>query len=83
MNGNLRKDGESGWSSRDEIDYITHIGEHKEPKYSSLSPTQKLGRKVSMLRGYIAGLGKRVNWGTIDKERIVAFASGELARMEK
>jgi hypothetical protein len=36
-----------------------------------------------MLRGYIAGLGKRVNWGTIDKERIVAFASGELARMEK
>jgi hypothetical protein len=89
MNGNYRKDGVSGWSTRDEQQYIKRIGEAKkrnaegkETVYENLWPTQKIKFKIKMLRGYLAGADQRVNWGLIDRKAVMDLVHRELARLE-
>jgi hypothetical protein len=65
--------------TNDEIVYLRKIGENVE-LYKRMYPQQKLVHKIKMLRGYLRGAAKRVNWAELDKDKIINFAQAELER---
>ena len=66
------------WTTKNEIEFIKNIENHTVVKKS----------RYQLLRGYLAGLSKRVNWGPLnskgephlDKEEIKRFAENELLK---
>ena len=58
------------WSTKDEIAYLGKIGESEE-KWRSLSPAQKIKKKINLLKNYIKATEWRKKWAGIDKEHVV------------
>tara|TARA_R110000772_G_scaffold4573_4_gene16361 strand:- start:3933 stop:4208 length:276 start_codon:yes stop_codon:yes gene_type:complete len=55
-----------------EFDFIDKLGTYNEH-------SAKVS-KVDILRGYLKGMEKRVNWGSISKKKAVKYATARLAR---
>lgn len=83
---------DKNWTTRDEMNYITGIGEHMTitPKLSrreSAAMQDKttalfIQHKAAILRKYIKSIPLRSNWGVVVKKEVVAFAASEIARLE-
>lgn len=60
----------TAWSTQDEINHIKHM----------ISETGN--EALSMITGYIEGITKRTEWGTLDKEKITAYAHAALDQLK-
>ena len=60
-----------------ELAYLKVIGQHPEA-YSRMTPRERKSHKIKQLKGYLVGAEKRVNWGTLDKDKIMEAAENQL-----
>lgn len=60
-----------------EIDFINNLGTHS-PHAAEFNLT-----RIELLRGYINGAKRRVDWGDIDRETILVYALKLLKILEK
>jgi hypothetical protein len=60
------------WTTEDEIAFIAYLG-------------KRLGRfdRDKLLQGYIKGCERRINWGGIDRAKVVIFANEGLQWCKK
>jgi hypothetical protein len=70
----------SSWVTRDELNYLKHIGEH-QPEYSR--PRTSKRYKLELLRRYIDAASRRVRWGDIMSKVAIGFAKSEIERLER
>jgi len=73
------KDVPMAWGTRQEISYIKTIGENIE---TFESRKLKIKRKSIFLTGYIESCKNRVDWGNIDRIKVLIFAKDMLMRIE-
>lgn len=70
------------WTTEDEFRYLRSIGEHTK-QYTRiknrLSVDSKIHRKKELLLKAVDAYSKRVEWGIIDRNKVIAFAMSELA----
>lgn len=57
-------------TTQDEFDFLENIGTYRE---NGVPETKK-----NLLKGYLVGASKRVNWGEIDKDVVINFAKEKL-----
>ena len=72
------------WTTEDEIRYLIAIGEntkHYTEMKKRLSDTDKIERKKRFLKRALATYNKRMEWGCLDRARIIDFTTGELSRL--
>lgn len=53
-------------STENELDFLDRIGRHCEYRSEV--------RRMNALEGYIAAAKKRTDWGSVDKDRVIAYA---------
>jgi hypothetical protein len=68
------------YTTRLELDYLKHIGEHVEA-FSRMDPIERRQHRIKQLSGYLAGVEKRVNWGDLDAAMIVEDAHTRLSKL--
>lgn len=72
------------WTTEDEILYLIAIGENTK-NYKDLekrlSAADKIERKKRFLKRALAIYNKRMEWGRLDRARIINFTAGELSRL--
>jgi hypothetical protein len=61
------------WTTDMEIDFLDNIGTFREMP----------GNPLKLLKGYLRGIATRVNWGTMNKEKIVAHARARIRELER
>ena len=62
-----------GWSTEDEIDFLDNIGTFLEMP----------GNPLKLLRGYLRGVETRTDWGTMDKDKIIAHAKARIQELKR
>jgi len=65
------------WTTEDEMDYLKGIGAHGE---TSKRPSKQ--RRIELLKSYIAAAKLRVDWGEMDKSRVVSYAHQRLFALQ-
>lgn len=70
MSAEKRLHNKSRWTNANEKKFIREIGSFNEVG-ASMS-------RASLLKNYIIGIEKRVNWGGMDPEEIMAYARKQL-----
>lgn len=66
------------WTTELEIKFLAYIGTWREPrKFCDLE------EKINLLENYITAAEKRVHWGVIDKERVLAFAREKIWQLDE
>lgn len=65
-----------GWDTQKEIAYIDSIGDSDSKKITRLP-------KKEYLKGYIAGLQRRVAFGAISKDVVLNYARMRLAELKR
>jgi hypothetical protein len=68
---------EPAYTTNMELAYLKVIGQHREA-YSRMTPPERKSHKIQQLKGYLAGSEKRVDWGTLDSEKIMQAAENRL-----
>lgn len=61
----------TAWSTQDEINHIKHM----------LSETGS--EALKLITGYITGIAQRTEWGSLDKEKIQAYANAALDQLKE
>ena len=56
-----------------ELDFLDNIGTFREMP----------GNPLKLLKGYLKGIDTRTNWGTMNKEKIIAHARARIRKLEK
>ena len=56
-----------------ELDFLDNIGTFREMP----------GNPLKLLKGYLRGVATRMNWGTMNKEKIIAHARARIRKLEK
>lgn len=72
----VRLTGGAPWSTKDEINFIDHIGEHKDDTMGELAVTARQYR--ILLEKYAQAIKKRVNWGNLDEKKIKKYVKEKL-----
>ncbi len=67
------------YNASSEIDFIDGLGSFGINEKGS----DNRKTKHELLKGYLIAAGKRVNWGSIDKETVLHHVRGELLAMAK
>lgn len=66
----MQEEKKVAWSTQDEINHIKHMA-------------SKTGEPaLNLITGYIAGIEQRTEWGTLDKEKIQAYANAALDQLK-
>ena len=60
------------WTTIDEMEFMRRIGKNDDPH-----------KRLIKLRGYISSLGLRVEWGEMNKEKVIAEAMKLLEAEER
>lgn len=55
------------WKTSDEIRFLESIGKHREKKPANQN------ERTELLRSYRKAMGLRINWGTLDSDRIIDY----------
>ena len=61
------------WNTDMEIDFLDNEGTFREMP----------GNPLKLLRGYLKGIATRTDWGTMNKEKIIAHARARIRKLEK
>lgn len=56
-----------------ELDFLDNIGTFREMP----------GNPLKLLRGYLRGVETRMDWGTMDKEKIIAHAKERIRELRR
>ena len=65
------------WSTGNELEFLRNLGTHRSGSHRTAGQGTVAGLK-DLLRGYLAGCRRRVNWGSIDKKIVMAEAEAML-----
>lgn len=70
------------WYTSDEINFIDWLGTGTYTRQSPL--TSHLGRdRLTLLKGYRAGISRRVDWESLDQKKIEAHVNNLIRSLEQ
>jgi len=67
------KSNDRNWTTENEKEWLNNIGQHNKNRRNNLTVSHAL-------QFYLEASKKRVNWASIDREEVVAYAESLLAR---
>ena len=67
------KSNDRNWTTENEKEWLNNIGQHNKNRRNNLTVSHAL-------QFYLEASKKRVNWGSMNKEEVIAYAENLLAK---